>query len=531
MLFSELLRYVPHTSSVDTGVTISGITIDSREAGPGVLFVARRGSSSDGHAFIDDAIRRGCTAVLCESAPELLLEAENLSFAVVDNAHIAVAQAAHALYDFPARSMRIIGVTGTNGKTSCTTILKQLLEAHGQAVGMIGTVGNFIGNEFIPSAFTTPEAPELCALLQRMKSAGVDTVVMEVSSHSLALERVHGIDFAAALFTNLTQDHLDFHGTMDAYALAKKKLFDGLTNTAVACVWSDDPYAQLMVSDCSAHVHSVGTQVMQAVQIVNGEAAKLSAPTTSSSTSSTASSSETPSLSTWAPRAASRTHHHVQVQYITARGIEYTLDTATLRAPLFGEFHVANTALAWQCLAALGFDASMTTDALSRVHGAAGRMQVVELGGFNGIVDYAHTPDALEKTLQSVRMVIEPGQRILCVVGCGGDRDKTKRPLMGAIACRLSDTVWFTSDNPRTEDPVSIIEDMLRGVESLEPRHRNAPVHVDADRRRAIQSAVSQAEPGDLILVAGKGHEDYQILGTTKHPFSDVEELRAAAGV
>ena len=527
MLFSELLHYVPHTSSVDTGVAISGITIDSRAAGPGVLFVARRGSASDGHAFIDDAIRRGCTAVLCESAPELLLEAENLSFAVVNNAHIAVAQAAHAFYDFPARSMRIIGVTGTNGKTSCTTILKQLLEAHGQTVGMIGTVGNYIGNEFIPSAFTTPEAPELCALLQRMNSAGVDTVVMEVSSHSLALERVHGIEFTAALFTNLTQDHLDFHGTMSAYALAKKKLFDGLTAAAVACVWSDDSYAQLMVSECSAHVHSVGTQVMQAVQIVNNESAKLLATTISPSSSS----SETPPLSTWASRAASRTHHHVKVQHITARGIEYTLDTATLRAPLFGEFHVANTALAWQCLAALGFDTSMTTEALSRVHGAAGRMQVVELGSFNGIVDYAHTPDALEKTLQSVRMVIEPGQRILCVVGCGGDRDKTKRPLMGAIACRLSDAVWFTSDNPRTEDPVSIIEDMLRGVESLEPNLRNAQVHVDADRRRAIQSAVSHAEPGDLILVAGKGHEDYQILGTTKHPFSDVEELRAAAGV
>ncbi len=489
--FLDLLAHVPHLQVHGSNPPITHITLDSRSAGPGALFVARRGTTTDGHAFIADALSRGCSAVLCERPPDDPAVMHTATYALVADAHMALAESSHALFDFPARSLRMIGVTGTNGKTSCTTLLKQLLEAHGETVGMIGTVGNHIGKEMIPSTFTTPEAPELCALLARMKDAGCRTVVMEVSSHSLALHRVHGIDFAAALFTNLTQDHLDFHGTMDAYARAKKLLFDGLSARAVACVWSDDEYAELMLADCAAQAHAIGTHEVA-----------------------------------WtAPSCASLTVHPVRESEAGLQGIRYTMDGTHLRAPLFGAFHVANTALAWQCMRALGYDAARTTDALRSVHGATGRMEVIELGGVSGIVDYAHTPDALEKTLTSIRNVLLPGQRLHCVVGCGGDRDRTKRPVMGAIACALSDVAWLTSDNPRTEDPESILREMTVDLpEGSAPR-------VIVDRRAAIRAAVQEALEGDVVLVAGKGHEDYQVIGTTKVRFSDAEELRAAVGM
>ncbi|MFM8437152.1 MAG: UDP-N-acetylmuramoyl-L-alanyl-D-glutamate--2,6-diaminopimelate ligase, partial [Candidatus Kapaibacterium sp.] len=395
--FLDIVAHVPHGRVHGSNPTITNITVDSRRTGPGMLFVARRGSTSDGHAFIADALARGCSAFLCERLPDDVHITSDISYAVVDDAHRALAEASHALYYFPARDLRMIGVTGTNGKTSCTTIIKQLLEAHGERVGMIGTVGNIIGTETIPSSFTTPEAPELCELLARMRAAGCTSVVMEVSSHSLALERVHGIAFAAGVFTNLTQDHLDFHGTMDAYAQAKKKLFDGLSAEAVAIVWSDDPYAQLMLADCHAHAHAVGTR----------EPA-------------------------WVPAGASLRYHDVRNVTAGSDGVRYVVDGTMIHAPLFGAFHVANTALAWQCMASLGYDTERTASALASVHGPPGRMEVIDLGDRTGIVDYAHTPDALEKTLRSIRDVLRSGQRLHCVVGCGGDRDRTKRPVMGA---------------------------------------------------------------------------------------------------
>lgn len=490
-LFFDLLSHVPHREVLGENRTITHITPDSRSVVPGSLFVARRGTQADGHNFISDAISKGCAAVICEKLPKDITDLTGTSFAIVENAHIALAEASHAFFDFPAQSLRMIGVTGTNGKTSCTTLLKQVLECHGETVGMIGTVGNFIGSRHLPSTFTTPEAPELCGLLAEMSRANCTTVVMEVSSHSLALERVHGINFDAALFTNLTQDHLDFHGTMDAYADAKKKLFDQLRNTAIACVWDDDSYAQHMVKDCKAAVHVIATSPAQ-----------------------------------WtAPHASSCTLHAVCDISVMADGVRYVLDNVVIEAPLFGAFHVANTALVWQCMRALGYEAEITTKALQSVHGAAGRMEVISLGEITGIVDYAHTPDALEKTLQSVRHVLQPGQRLLCVVGCGGDRDKTKRPLMGAIACALSDVAWLTSDNPRTEDPESILREMIVDLpEGSAPR-------VIVDRRAAIRGAVQEAQEGDVVLIAGKGHEDYQIIGATKVRFSDAEELRAAVGM
>ena len=369
-------------------------------------------------------------------------------------------------------------------------MIKQLLEAHGCVTGLIGTTGSFIGSESLPSDLTTPEAPELCALFDRMRRAGVSHIVMEVSSHALALRRVYGIDFSVAVFTNLTQDHLDFHGTMDAYADAKSLLFESLRHDAVACVWSDDAYARNMLRRCTATIHTIGTRVPEITE-------------------------------------SSIIHHTISDIACSTEGIAYSVDTMRVTAPLFGAFHVANTALAYIVLSTLGKNVERTVTAMRTLRGAPGRMEIVKVGSIMGIVDYAHTPDALEKTLSSVRDVMSASQKLLVVVGCGGDRDKSKRPIMAAIACAKADELWLTSDNPRTEDPQIILREMLQGISEMPLELRRAHYRAQVDRRSAIEEAVHAAQPGDMVVVAGKGHETYQIIGKQRFPFDDRLVLRS----
>lgn len=473
---------------------VTSIQYDSRRCSEDALFVAITGLQADGHDFIGQAIDRGARVVVAEHEVEV---PSNVSLVIVPDSRKVLAEMAHIWHDEPSKKLRVFGITGTNGKTTCTFILKHLLEAVGETVGIIGTTGNYIGKEVIPSSFTTPEAPELCALLGDMRKRGATAVVMEVSSHALSLDRVHGMTFSGAIFTNLTQDHLDFHGTMDVYAAAKKGLFDMLPENAIAVANADDERSDFMLKD---------TQASQRMLFGRSKRADIRI----------------------AEEHLSFTRTNLQLEL---RGT--TLETSV---PLIGKFNSDNLAACVALAFGLGYDVNVLNEAIkNRVQGAPGRMQRLSLldGQSVAIVDYAHTPDALEKALLACRELRDTSAssartgRILCVMGCGGNRDRTKRPKMGAIAAELSDIVILTSDNPRNEDPLAILDDILAGV----PKEKFATTTVLADRREAIRYAVGQAQSGDIVLVAGKGHENYQILGAERIHFDDVEEVHDAANL
>lgn len=471
---------------------VTSVQYDSRKCTEDALFVAVPGLQADGHDFIRQAIERGARVIVAERDVEV---PTNVSLVLVPESRKVLAQMAHIWHDKPSTKLRVFGITGTNGKTTCTFILKHLLEAMGEKVGIIGTTGNYIGNDIIPSTFTTPEAPELCALLNEMRKRGATSVVMEVSSHALSLDRVHAMTFAGAIFTNLTQDHLDFHGTMDGYALAKKMLFDMLPTDAIAVGNADDERCDFMLQDTeAAHRLRFGRSKSADVWIAEE---RLS---------------------------FTRTELSLHIRNANSESI---LETSM---PLIGKFNCDNLAACVALVVALGCEADVLNDAIkNRVQGAPGRMQRLMLlnGQAVAIVDYAHTPDALEKALLACRELRDTSAlkgRVFCVVGCGGNRDRTKRPKMGAIAAGLADAVTLTSDNPRNEDPLAILDDMLAGV----PKEKFMATTVLADRREAIRHAVAQAQNGDIVLIAGKGHENYQILGTERIHFDDVEEVQAA---
>jgi UDP-N-acetylmuramoyl-L-alanyl-D-glutamate--2,6-diaminopimelate ligase len=471
---------------------VASVTYDSRACTPDALFVAIPGLKNDGHDFVLQAITNGATVVVLEREMEV---PSHVALVIVPDSRIALALLSHAWYGEPSVGLRIIGVTGTNGKTTTTFILKSLLEAMGEVVGIIGTTGSYIRDEILPSQFTTPEAPELCALLQTMKQRGATSVVMEVSSHALALHRVHGTIFAGGIFTNLTQDHLDFHETMEAYAAAKQRLFSTLPRHAVAVVNADDDYGNVMIEDTNAQTTlSFGRSPQADIRIAE------------------------------------------QTLGFTKTDIVLTIKGEEVRAtmPLVGRFNGENLAASVAMVSALGASVEQIAEAIPHMQGAPGRMQRIELPDEGvgtkptAIVDYAHTPDALEKALLSCRELLasetdSPG-KIFCVIGCGGDRDRTKRPLMGAIAVRLADIAIFTSDNPRSENPVAILDDMLSGV----PHEKFTSVVVLADRREAIRYAMHKAAANDIVLVAGKGHETYQIIGSERSHFDDREEIEKA---
>jgi UDP-N-acetylmuramoyl-L-alanyl-D-glutamate--2,6-diaminopimelate ligase len=475
-------------SAATQELEIRELRYDSRKVGPGDLFVAIRGTEVDGHRFVPDALARGARVVVVEddaAVPDALCLHEGAAKIVVPDARKALATMAATFTGHPGRRLTLVGVTGTNGKTTTTHLIKSVLEAHGNRVGLIGTTGTIIGPEKIPSTHTTPESLELNRLLAEMVARGCTAAVMEVSSHALSLSRVHGLSFAAGVFTNLTQDHLDFHGTMGAYSSAKRLLFDGLEPGATAVINADDPAAKDMVAGTRARILRYGIGAPADV-VAEGMEVSLS-------------------------------------------GTRFTLrngGTYSLSSVLVGDFNVQNLLAACSTGIALGIPGETIVRGIAAAPPVRGRFERVSgSDGRTAIIDYAHTPDALDHCLRAVRRLLPAGGgRIITVFGCGGNRDRGKRPIMGRIASELSDMTIITSDNPRREDPLRIIDEIRAGIRP------GAAVETEPDRHTAIRRGLDLAVPGDVVLVAGKGHETSQVLRDTTLHFDDREEVEQYLG-
>lgn len=472
----ELLKGIPVAeSTADMKTEISGISYDSRETKAGDLFVAIAGFETDGHVFIGKAAEAGASAVLCERAPE-----EKIPYVRVASSRKALAVLSANYFGRPAEKMTFIGVTGTNGKTTTTYLIKRMLEeTQGAKVGLIGTNQNLIGGRPLHTERTTPESFELQRLFREMLDAGCTHVVMEVSSHALALDRVYGIPFQIGIFTNLTQDHLDFHKTMEEYFLAKALLFE---HCRVGIINLDDPHAQALIARSAGKIYTFSTSQNEADLVAKN--IRL---------------------------------HDDRVEF-EAVGIG-KIQRMEIHIP--GGFTVYNALGVIGCGVALGIDLAAISAALKSAGGVRGRVEVVPTGtDYIILIDYAHTPDALENVLTSVRGFARG--RVVALFGCGGDRDAGKRPIMGGIAARLADFVIVTSDNPRTEQPDAIIRDILAGMKDT-----RTPYEVIESRPDAIRYAMDHARPGDVIVLAGKGHEDYQIIGREKHHLDEREIVAA----
>jgi UDP-N-acetylmuramyl-tripeptide synthetase len=475
----ELASRLPGAAvSGDAGVTVTAVTHDSRRAGPGTLFVAVRGTSLDGNQFVEGARKKGAVAVASEDPPR-----GTGPWLQVPDAREALATLSAEVLGRPADALRLVGVTGTNGKTTTTYLLDAALRAAGHRTGLVGTVQYRVGDHLAEASRTTPESSDLQALFREMVDAGCDHAVLEVSSHSLELKRVHGCAFQVAVFTNLTRDHLDFHGDMERYFLAKRRLFDTyLRPDGHALINLDDDRAPELIAASRGRVWTYS---------LNGGPADLQATDIR--------------LSLEATRFRAR----------TPRG---DLDVST---PLLGRFNVENLLAALGGALALGLDPEAALRGISSVAGVPGRLERVSAGqDFTVVVDYAHTDDALKNLLETIRE-LKP-RRLITVFGCGGDRDRTKRPLMGAVAARLSDVAVVTSDNPRSEPPESILEEIQKGMNG----GRRAERHAIVDRREAIVRALEMARPGDAVVIAGKGHEAYQVLRDRTVPFDDRQIAR-----
>ncbi len=476
MKLKELLKNISVLElHADETLEIESIVYDSRKATAGSLFVAISGFASDGNRFIPMAMEKGAAVVVTARRP-----VENVPYVLVENDRLALALLGTTFYGSPAKDMVMIGVTGTNGKTSSTLLLKQVLEkCLGAKVGLIGTMENMVGQEVIPTERTTPESLELQSLFARMRDAGCTHCVMEVSSHAVALERVGGIHFDVAAFTNLTEDHLDFHKTMDAYCEAKAQLF---ARCDKAVINADDAYAGRMLEMArgqviTTSVHDGGTLNAREVEL------------------------------------------HAEGIHFTA---EMAGESVSVSLPIPGKFTVYNTLTVMGIAKQLGISLADCAGALKTASGVKGRVEVVPTPGkpWSVLIDYAHTPDGLENVLSSVRDFCKG--RLISVFGCGGDRDPIKRPIMGEIGVKLSDIAIITSDNPRTEDPDAIIADILKGVKAEYGEYK-----VVSNRREAIEYAMDIAEKDDIIVLAGKGHETYQEINGVKHHLDEREEVAA----
>jgi UDP-N-acetylmuramoyl-L-alanyl-D-glutamate--2,6-diaminopimelate ligase len=458
---------------------------DSRRVSPGALFVAIRGLETDGNRFVEAAVRKGAVAVASEEPPKA-----GTTWVRVPDARQALAVFSSALLGDPASSLTLVGVTGTNGKTTTAHLIDAAVRASGRSVGLLGTVHYRIGGRLAEATRTTPESSDLQGLFREMVDAGCSHAVLEVSSHSLALERVHGCAFAVAVFTNLTRDHLDFHGDMESYYAAKRRLFDSLLRPdGHAIVNADDDRAADLIRAVSGKVWTYSLERL----------ADLKA--------------EDVSLSLEGARFLART----------------PLGPLEVRTRLLGRFNVQNALAALGAALALGIPPEAALAGLGSLEGVPGRLERVEVGqDFAVIVDYAHTDDALRNVLETIRE-LKP-RRLVTVFGCGGDRDRTKRPLMGAVASRLSDVAVITSDNPRSEPPEAILEEIQRGMppagEGRNGGRRVAERHVIVDRREAIARALELAGAGDVVVIAGKGHETYQVLRDRTVPFDDRQVVR-----
>ncbi len=477
MKLKELLVHIDVLGmSADPETEITGVSYDSRQTQPGDLFVAVRGFESDGHRFIPKAMERGAAAVLCEVPPE-----DGTPYVQTGDCRLGLALASRDFFGNPAGEMTVIGITGTSGKTTSSYLLKHLLESKLDAkVGLIGTNGNWIGDEYLHTEHTTPESYELHRLFRRMADAGCTHVVMEVSSHSLTLERVAGITFDVGLYTNLSQDHLDFHKDMADYAAAKRKLF---SQCRVGCLNADDSWTPFMLEGAKCPCTTFSAQRNDAD--LAAKDVRLSAS---------------------------------GVRFAAVCGGRLAL--TKLAIP--GLFNVYNALGVMAVGLALGIPLEECADAMGSAKGVKGRMELVPgPEGVAVLIDYAHKPDALEKALKTLRPVTKG--RLIVLFGCGGDRDRLKRPIMGRVAAELADLCVVTSDNPRTEDPQAIIDEILTGM-------KNSPtaVQVICDREAAIVWTLDRALPGDVILLAGKGHEDYQVVGKEKRHMDEREIVAAA---
>ena len=462
--------------------TVAGIAYDSRKVGPGSLFVAVPGLKQDGRRFVPEAVARGAGVVVVEGTDPLA--GSDTARVLVPSSREALARLADAYYGHPSRGLTLVGVTGTNGKTTSAFLVEALLRAAGHRPGLIGTIEYRIGDMIEPAGQTTPEAVELQSLLARMRDAGVTGAAMEVSSHALALSRVTGTEFDVAVFTNLTQDHLDFHGTMDEYRRAKARLFTllagGRKPRRAAVVNGDDPAGRSMVDGLALRTLVFGLEGAADVK----------------------------------PRRFVSAMEGIRLEADTPAGV------VALDSRLVGEHNVMNLLGAIGVGVALEMSPARIGEALASVRAVPGRFERVEAGQpFLVAVDYAHTPDALERTLTTARRLVTGGGRVGVVFGCGGDRDRGKRPIMGEIAVRLADRAWATSDNPRTEPPAAIIDEILAGIARAGVgRDRYTAI---VDRAAAIRDALGWARAGDVLVIAGKGHEPYQIIGTEVIAFDD----------
>ena len=482
MKLNELLKHVEVLNALgDTEIEITGVNIDSRRIEAGHLFVAIPGTQTDGHKFIPKAIEQGAVAVLCEYFPNR--REPGVTYIAVDSTEDCVGEVATQFYGDPSRQLKLVGVTGTNGKTTIATLLYNMFRKFGHKCGLLSTVCNYIEDEAIAADHTTPDPIELNRLLAQMVEAGCEYAFMECSSHAIAQKRIGGLKFAGGIFTNLTRDHLDYHGTFENYRDAKKAFFDGLDKDAFAIINADDKNGTVMVQNCKAQIKTYSTRSM-------------------------------------ADFKAKIIECHFEGMYLEINGKEVGVQ-------FIGKFNVSNLLAVYGTAVMLGKQPEDILLILSTLKSVSGRLEPIRSPeGYTAIVDYAHTPDALQNVLNAIHEVLDGKGFVITVCGAGGDRDKGKRPLMAQEAVKQSDRVIITSDNPRSEDPEDIINDMLEGLDAKQMRKVISIV----DRREAIRTACMMAQKGDVVLIAGKGHEDYQEIQGVKHHFDDREVVREIFG-
>ncbi len=477
-LLSDILYKVKLEEIIgSTHVAISSIVFDSRKVKKDSLFVATKGAADDGHIYIQKAIELGAIAIVCEEIPKD--KNDQITYVKVEDSTYALGVMACNYYDNPSEKLKLVGITGTNGKTTTVTLLFNLFKSLGYSVGLLSTVQNKINNTVIPSTHTTPDAITLNELLFKMEEQGCEFVFMEVSSHAIIQNRIAGINFTGALFSNITHDHLDYHKTFDEYIKAKKQFFNLLPSTAFALTNRDDKNGMVMLQNTKANKYTYGLKNIA--------------------------------------------DYKCKIIESHLNGLLLNIDNHEVWVKLIGTFNAYNILSVYATAVLLKQDITSVLTALSNLNSVEGRFQYVKSpNGVIGIIDYAHTPDALKNVLETVKEIRSGSEQVITLVGCGGDRDSAKRPIMAAIACEYSNKVILTSDNPRTEDPEEILNQMQAGINPVDLKK----VLRITDRREAIKIACSFSSKGDIILIAGKGHEKYQEIKGVKHDFDDLEILK-----
>ena len=479
MKLSDILKDIQYSRLVlpRNEVEVNGVNIDSRLVQKGDMFIAVKGTQTDGHAYIASAEEKGASAIVCENIPEK--QNPDIAYIVVPDAQAATGRLATTFYGYPSLKLKLVGVTGTNGKTTIATLLYELFSAMGHKCGLLSTVCNYIAGKAYPSTHTTPDAISLNRLLAQMVDAGCEYAFMEVSSHALAQERVGGLEFAGGIFTNLTRDHLDFHETMENYLKAKKSFFDNLPRNSFAITNLDDKNGPVMVQNCRGDIKNYSTRTI--------------------------------------------CDYKARIVETHLDGMILEFNNREFSTMLTGRFNISNLLAIYGAAVELGKDAEEVLRVMSTLKPVSGRFETLRsAGGISAIVDYAHTPDALKNVLGTINEVLRGQGNVITVVGAGGNRDKGKRPMMAVEAVKGSNRVILTSDNPRNEEPQDIINDMLAG---LNDEQRKSVISI-VDRKEAIRTACALAQRGDVVLVAGKGHENYQDIKGVKHHFDDKEVIR-----